>query len=637
MAMQFLRDGAASGVLKFFLMGLLVLAVGGLVMMDVGGFFRGGVGRTDVAKIGGEKISAQSFDRTVQRTTRRIGMTPQEAYKLGHINEILYSNIRGNIMIQSAGDLGVQISQDRLAREVAKIIKPMVQDGQTPQNVLNTLLMQQGMSEQDFINSMRRETAAGILRSALESGFAVLPEGLSEDFYAFQNETRTVDLVVFPDKDFKVVKEPTEDQLMLLYSAMKEGYAEPERRTLVLAALDVDNIQNTIEISDTELQAAYEDNIEAYMVSEQRTLEQAVLKSELEASDVLERVQKGESLKSAAEAVTGETNAYLGEQTFEEDGLLAEIKEAAFQGEERLLDKPIKTALGWHVIRVKDIKTPTTKPLSEVKDALKRELLQVKLADRLYDVAGEIDDQLGGGAPLDQVAKEMNLKTYEIKDVDTFGLTPDKEDALDNFAEDREFILQTAFDLFEGEASPVVEMNDGSFMTIYVAEVKEKSYPLFEDIKPRIVEKWNNDQRRVDNKQHVELLAAKNDTSLDEIAKSKGKSIQTIRNIKRNGVPAAPITPQALNLIFDTAVGKTVQINVDGGTAIAQIKSASLPDSIDENALKTVKSNIREGIQSEAQLGFIRNQQKKYGVAINEKLLDQMYSPKDVQQSGGLY
>jgi peptidyl-prolyl cis-trans isomerase D len=61
MAMQALRDGAGTGFLKIILMGLLVMAVGGLVFTDVGGFFRGGVGNNDVARVGDTKIGVVEF------------------------------------------------------------------------------------------------------------------------------------------------------------------------------------------------------------------------------------------------------------------------------------------------------------------------------------------------------------------------------------------------------------------------------------------------------------------------------------------------------------------------------------------------------------------------------------------------
>ena len=73
MVMKTLRQGASHGVSKFLLFGLLMVAVGGLVLMDVGGFFRGGVSNSDVARVGREKISAQSFDRTVRITLSRAG------------------------------------------------------------------------------------------------------------------------------------------------------------------------------------------------------------------------------------------------------------------------------------------------------------------------------------------------------------------------------------------------------------------------------------------------------------------------------------------------------------------------------------------------------------------------------------
>src|SRR5262245_44983148 len=150
MVMRSMREGASGGFVKIVLFGLLTVAVGGLVLMDVGGFFRGGVRRSDVAKVGSEKIQIAAFDRDVRSSLACVGIQPGEALKLGYINEILGAEIRNSLMHQAAGDLGVQVSKQRLAQQIGRIIAPMVEEGQPPQAVLDQILRSQGMSEREF-------------------------------------------------------------------------------------------------------------------------------------------------------------------------------------------------------------------------------------------------------------------------------------------------------------------------------------------------------------------------------------------------------------------------------------------------------------------------------------------------------
>ena len=113
MVMKSLRDGASGGVTKFILMGFMALAVGGLVLTDVGGFFRGGVGGSDVARVGDQAISIQQFDSTLRRTLQPIGMSTQDAYQFGYVQQVLSGEIRSALLQQAAKSYGVQVSDAR--------------------------------------------------------------------------------------------------------------------------------------------------------------------------------------------------------------------------------------------------------------------------------------------------------------------------------------------------------------------------------------------------------------------------------------------------------------------------------------------------------------------------------------------
>ena len=137
MVMKALRDGAKGGVSKFILFGFLVLATGGLVLMDVGGFFRGGVSGSDVARVGDHVIKAQTFDSNLRRTVSRLGMSTQEAYKLGYVGQILSTEVRGLLVAQAASDLGVSIPDSMVAKQVSDLVTPLAKNGESPKNIWN--------------------------------------------------------------------------------------------------------------------------------------------------------------------------------------------------------------------------------------------------------------------------------------------------------------------------------------------------------------------------------------------------------------------------------------------------------------------------------------------------------------------
>ena len=203
MVMKALRDGAKGGVSKFILFGFLILATGGLVFMDVGGVFSGGVGGGDVAKIGNQSVSLPAFDQNARRTLQRLGISPQEAYKLGYINQLMATEIRGHILNQSAAQNGVRVPKMEIAKQIQTILLPYTSQGEDAQTVLDQILRNQGMNEIMFVNSIGRDIGNDILTSALSESVSYYSDAIAHDLYAVQNEQRDIEYVVFMSNDVR--------------------------------------------------------------------------------------------------------------------------------------------------------------------------------------------------------------------------------------------------------------------------------------------------------------------------------------------------------------------------------------------------------------------------------------------------
>ena len=100
------------GFVSLIFMVLLVLGGFGLILTDAGGFFKGGVGRNDIATIGGEKISAQQFDRQIRRLLQGQNITSTDAYKAGLIQNYLQTEIAKFLLAKEAEKLGIILSDE---------------------------------------------------------------------------------------------------------------------------------------------------------------------------------------------------------------------------------------------------------------------------------------------------------------------------------------------------------------------------------------------------------------------------------------------------------------------------------------------------------------------------------------------
>ena len=629
MAMQALRDGASGGILKYFLLGILVLAAGGLVFTDVGGFFRGGVGSSDVAKIGKQKLPIQTFDRQVRNALSRLGMTPAQAYQVGYIREILNGEIRSSLLQQRASDSGVRVSTEKVADNIQKLLMPMLTPGQQPSAALEQLLRSQGISEQQLINSIRREMSVNLLGNAIQSGFLDVSETLVTQIARHEAETRNIEYILFKDKDFEGLKEPSDENLMELYEATKEAFATPETRKSQIIIINNKSLEGSLEISDEEIKQIYDRNISSYSEPERRKIEQVILTDAEQAGQIAEAVKGGQNLKAAVEKITGNTTDYIPPKAQEKLELLDELQEPVFTAADKDIIGPIETGLGSHVLVLKETIKAHTAPLSEVKKEIREELKETRLLDAQYDLANTVDDYLAAGEPIETLKEDLGVEIQDMPVVNSYGMGQDGKAAFTApFGPDAQTLVQSLFEMGEGEASPVMELADGRMAALLVTEITDKSYRSFEEMKDTLKKQWINDTRRAQNRAHVQALldmAEKDDTALKNLASTNKKQLQNITGVKRNDQEKGPLKAPAIQKLFASPLLDSLVVDAEGGAAIARVKKSTLPDKPDEQSMTAARNKLMQKQQNEAYTLYVQSLQEDYGVKVNQKLLDTVY------------
>ncbi len=633
MVMKALRDGAKGGVSKFILFGFLVLATGGLVLMDVGGFFRGGVSGSDVARVGDHVIKAQTFDSNLRRTVSRLGMSTQEAYKLGYVGQILSTEVRGLLVAQAASDLGVSIPDSMVAKQVSDLVTPLAKNGESPKNILEQILRAQGLNEAEFTKSISRDMGNNLITNTFDASLKSVSDDMFIDLYKFKNETRNIRYITFMDKDVRNTTPPSDSDLENLYRATQETYAQAETRIYKIVTIDTAALEKALSISDEEIKSIYESNIDLYTTAASWTLDQALVPTKDQAQKIFEQAKAGKSLKGAVESVTTNVSGYIGEQDFTEAALLEAVKQPVMDTKESGITlEPIKSPLGWHVVTVKSTNPVRVKPLSEVQGEIKEELVEAQIIDQQYELANAVDDMLASGASLEDVAEEIDLNITTLPAINQYGVAADGKDALKDFTAARASIIETGATLQQGETSPIFESMDGQFMAVYLQSVTPKSYTPFDDVKDELAKRWSGDQSRVANKmqlgQYLMSMTTEN-KSLADIAKAHGKTVKSESKIARNKTDVANFPVRAIDNMFEAKIDAPLIVDVDGGAALAVVTGYDWPKVDPQNAdFLAFKAAMLSDLQNESLGLYLTKQQDKYKATVNQRLLDQLYGPQ---------
>lgn len=623
MAMQALRDGASKGVLKFFLLGILVLAGGGLVFTDVGGFFRGGgVTGNDVIKIGKETVSINSFDRVARRTLARLGITPAQAYKLGYLDQILGAETRRRSLLKAANDSNVLVGKDYVIAQIQKILGPAIESGMSTEQALDTLLRNQGIAESELTSTIISERTISLFGDAMKAGAYEIPYKAAEKIYAYDNETRNIRYLSFQHKDFKDIEEASDEQLTKLYDSLKEFYASPERRTIKLATIKTDTLAKTLTIEESELRDEYDDAIDTYTTPASRTVGQAVFKSEEAATAAAETVSAANFAKSAKAAKGDVIPAKL----FTEDDILDELKDTVFSAEVTGIIGPIKTPLGWTVLNLSKISKESVKSFDSVKAQIRDDMVQDQLIDEIYKLVDEVDEFFATGGTVEDAQKQFEISIETFENLNRYGQNDkDKAPLTAAAGQDAPTILESAFELDEGTTGPAFELSDTRFVVVNTATVTPKAYTPFDEVKTEIKERWTADQRALGNRTAALDLQKENaDAPITDIAKQKGAAFKAISTVKRDD-EQSPLSPSARASVFGAKKGEHFVIDTKGGIAIAEVTNITKPKKPSTEELTAIAAKTELNMQNELLSLYLIELQKKYPVKINERLLAQIY------------
>lgn len=613
-----MRDSAFGGLLKFFLMGLLVLAVAGLVLMDVGGFFSGNMSSSTLAKGGGVNIGAREFDRTLSRVLASQGIGASEAYKLGLVNTVLNSEIQNRLFTEEAHKMGLEIGDDEVKKQIAKLAEPLATDGRSKRDALQQILRTQNISESEFVGSVRQEMANGLLRSALQAPPTLTSPLMAETLYRYDNETRAADVVILKNAAAPDITKPTDEQLQKYYDANKHDYLIPETRTITVATLKPEMVKKKLKISDEDLKAEYDRNIASFTKPPRRLVEQVVLDNEEAANKALEDMQAGKKVENSDK------------QEFEREGLLPEIATPVFEAKEGAVLGPIKTALGWHVLKVEKLLPEQVTPFADVKDRLKTELENIAMTDQLYQTGNEIEDRAAGGESLENIVNEYGMTTEIIGPFRMNGNDKDGKDLFKSYGTDRDKLIQSAFDYEVGEITPIVETADSQFHILHIDQVTPDTYRPLKDVRAELQKRWMDEQRRLANTTRAQdlLAAVQGGKTLVQAAKEQGLAVQSFSSINRKSEPPAPLTAVVAAQIFATDKGNSFSSEIGDGFVVGTVTNIKLPASAakaDEKELDGLKDLTGRSLAQDILGQYISSLGGDKKIRINQPLLDQMY------------
>ena len=630
------------------LLGMLIVS---FVFWGIGDMLRMGGRNSEVAHVGGTHIPIYGwiggtsvsveevrdrFNRQLEQIQRQTGQRPEpeQALRYGLHIRALEDVVQRAVIDNAIQEFGLSISVAEVQAAIAR--NPAFQNtgGSFDPILYRNRLQQARVSEAQYVSDVRREIASAQLFGAVRTD-GLAPNGLRDDIFRMESEKRVAETVYVPDAIVVNVPKPTAEQLNTYYDANKAKFQVPEYRAFSYVLLSVEDVIGQVTVTPEQVKQDYEARASEFGAPEKRDVDQAMTDSEDKAKAMIAAASGGKSLEDAAKEVLGNTNGVikLG-LTQKKDLPPGPLADGVFSLPVGVGPAPIKSPLGWHVVRINKIDAGKLVPFDEVKDKLEKDLKAQLAPDLLIKLVTDFDRVLGKTQSMTAAAQDLGLKVKTYENVDARGQDPSGKQVVTGPAAAE--LVQAAFATRESAESQLLETQKGEYFVVRTDRITPARIPALSEVEAKVVEAWQNDDRRkqADAKVKEAVEKANAGTAMEAIAKDLGLELRTTRPVTRFDADTGQyLTQPATQELFKLALGKTVSVRSAEGSVILRLKEIQAPalakekDTLDRFG-KQLDSMVANDLVAQL-LGALR---AKYGVTINEAVFAAAFQPQQQQQ-----
>lgn len=622
-----MRNAASSFIAKIFA-ALLMLSFG---IWGISDFIHSHV-QSDkvVATVGSQKIDSRTFDLAFSRQMQRLApmfkgqLTRQMAAQIGLGQQALRDLVQEALFDQAGNDLGILIGDKVVAREIRNDPTFKGVTGQFSHRRLLEILQRADLTEQEYINLVRRDMAQRFVVESLTGGVTA-PDIMAREIWKVQNEQRQGETLTIKNAAQTNIPTPTEAQLKKYHDDHKVEFTAPQYRKVTYVFIKTTEVAKGIPVTEDELKQAYDTYAGDFQKPAARHLEQMILPTEKAAKAAAKEVEGGADFaKVAADKAKMKGDAIdLGLVT--QKDLLPQIAKVAFAAKVKAGDVvgPVKSPLGWHVIKVTKVIPAETKSFSSVRDQLKAKVQQNKATDVVYKLGNKLDDKVGGGATLEEAAKALNLQVHTVDRIDRRG-----NDAKGNAVKGLPpgDFLKVAFDSEKGVESTLNEAGNAGYYMLRVDDIIKSHVRPLAEVKDKVTAAWKADQQQAEAKKKADEAAKRlgDGAALKEVATSVGGTVGETPMVKRDE-RNKDVPPAVHAALFSAKLDGAKVAAVNGGfTVVRPTKVVAADPASDKKAVDQTAKQLQQHMQNDVAAELSTALENHYGVKVHQQAMERV-------------
>ncbi len=609
------RNAAKTWVVKL-LFALLALS---FVAWGVGDFVkRSAMGTGPAITVGGVEVPAtevnMEFKREIERlqATFKGQLTEETARKIGYLDQTIQTITTRLLVDNASKSLGLAASDATVLKAVTNDPGLKNEQGLVDRERLRAALARMGMTEAGFLKIARAEQTRNQLAQSLTGGI-VAPMTLVDPLVRRRYEQRVAEAAFVSDTAVPAPAAPTQAELETYYNGNTDKFMAPEYRALTVLKLRPADVESQIQLTDSDIAAAYDQHQGEYNTPEKRQSSQILIADEAKADKAAEQVKQGRDITAIAKSLDAKI-IDLG--IVDKSELPPELQDAVFQAASGTTVGPIKSDLGWHVIKVYQVIPAQTKTLEQVKTQLTEKVHNDRVVDLLAELSNKVEDALGGGASIEEAARRfsLNISTFDAVDAKGLGLNGK---AVDSLPKEPSF-LNIAFHTDQGAESQMADNGKEGYFLIRVDGITAPAPKPLAQVKTEAVAAWSTAKRHAAAKDKAEAVAQQFKGAALASLKGTGIELKTTQPFTRDAGDTSGLPAPVVGKIFEALQGEISTTELADGFVVARLAQVKPADPAEHpDQIQTVRRATSQALAGDLSDSFLSALEAKVGVKID--------------------
>jgi peptidyl-prolyl cis-trans isomerase D len=574
-----IRAFAKSPVANVLLVILLISFIG----WGVRGVVTSAGVRDEVVKAGSRPaITAQTFKTAFGRFKAQLeqeqnGGQPisvDDALKAGLDRDVVDEMAAGESLAELIHRTGVKPSDELIAqalRKIPSLFNPIT--GQFDKAAYAQLLQQNNMTAAQAEGEIRDQVAQRQYVSGIAAGLeAPLAYSALQAIYA--QEARSFEWFSVSSSILGPPVKPTDAQLNAFLKENARQWTKPELRVLSVVHVSAAALAPGLSAADADVQKRFNFEKDTLSSPEKRVFVEIPVKDAKTGADVAAKLKAGADPQALAKAYGVEAVPFLNQpKAAIPDRAVAD---AAFSLQPGETSGVVQGALGPAVVKVFKVTPAHTATLEEARPKIEAEVKAAAAQQKAYDLVQKYEDAHGGGADMAGAAKAAGQVVITTPPIAARGI-----DIQGQSANLPPKVLQTAFSLPQGGETDPINVGQGEYYIVHVDKVQPPALATLDEVRPKVTQFFVLRDAATKLQAKAQALQAQivKGESLQDAAKTVGATVQTAKDVLRNGGgQGRPYSSDLVGRLFiarkgDVVVGEDVKL----GYAVAKLEAITPP------------------------------------------------------------